>query len=135
MSIVSKSLQLCLSGLLLISGSQIYAHGGKTDSNGGHYNRKAGVYHYHNGSSSSSSSTYTKLSYRSPSAYSSSSSSSSTTKTYTPPTKTKQNEAYYQRIAASLLKGQAEVTMGDRTRCDIVTSEYAIEVDFKKEVG
>ena len=37
------------------------AHPGKTDANGGHYNRKTGEYHYHNGggSSSSSRSSYT----------------------------------------------------------------------------
>ncbi len=29
----------------------VYGHGGRTDSKGGHYNRKTGVYHYHNGSS------------------------------------------------------------------------------------
>lgn len=32
-----------------------FAHSGRTDSNGGHYNRKTGVYHYHNGGNSSSS--------------------------------------------------------------------------------
>ena len=26
----------------------VYAHSGRTDANGGHYNRKTGVYHYHN---------------------------------------------------------------------------------------
>jgi hypothetical protein len=32
-----------------------YSHGGRTDSNGGHYNRKTGEYHYHNGTASKSS--------------------------------------------------------------------------------
>ena len=27
----------------------VLAHSGRTDSNGGHYNRKTGEYHYHNG--------------------------------------------------------------------------------------
>jgi hypothetical protein len=26
-----------------------YGHGGRTDSDGGHYNRQTGQYHYHNG--------------------------------------------------------------------------------------
>lgn len=33
-----------------------FAHSGRTDANGGHYDRKTGTYHYHNGGSSSSSS-------------------------------------------------------------------------------
>lgn len=42
------------------------AHPGRTDSNGGHYNRKTGEYHYHNGgpaynsSSSKSTSSYSE---------------------------------------------------------------------------
>lgn len=39
----------------------VLAHSGRTDSNGGHYNRKTGEYHYHNGGTaynSSSSSSY-----------------------------------------------------------------------------
>lgn len=39
-------------------------------------------------------------------------------------------EAYYQEIAAKKYSGQAEVTMPDGTRCDIVTEAHAIEVDF-----
>jgi alpha-amylase len=35
---------------------EVFAHPGRTDSNGGHYNRKTGEYHYHNGGGSSSSS-------------------------------------------------------------------------------
>lgn len=34
----------------------VSAHPGRTDANGGHYNRKTGEYHYHNGGDSSSSS-------------------------------------------------------------------------------
>ena len=30
-----------------------YTHSGRTDANGGHYNRKTGEYHYHNGGTSS----------------------------------------------------------------------------------
>lgn len=39
-------------------------------------------------------------------------------------------EAHYQEIAAKKYSGQAEVTMPDGTRCDIVTEAHAIEVDF-----
>jgi hypothetical protein len=39
-------------------------------------------------------------------------------------------EKHYQEIASKLLGGQTEVTMGDGTRCDIVTETHAIEVDF-----
>ena len=41
----------------------VLAHSGRTDSNGGHYNRKTGEYHYHNGGpayNSSSSSSYSQ---------------------------------------------------------------------------
>ena len=43
-------------GLMLLSLSlPAMAHPGRTDANGGHYNRKTGEYHYHNGGSSKSS--------------------------------------------------------------------------------
>lgn len=38
------------------------AHSGRTDANGGHYNRKTGGYHYHNGGTKSSTSTYSSAS-------------------------------------------------------------------------
>lgn len=42
----------------------VFAHPGRTDKNGGHYNRKTGEYHYHNsGYSSYSSSNYQQSSY------------------------------------------------------------------------
>lgn len=34
---------------LLLSNIIVYAHSGNTDSNGGHYNRSTGRYHYHHG--------------------------------------------------------------------------------------
>ncbi len=37
-----------------------FAHSGRTDANGGHYNRKTGEYHYHNGGSSKSTKTTKK---------------------------------------------------------------------------
>ena len=41
--------------LLLISTSGTsHSHSGRTDANGGHYNRKTGTYHYHNSGKSSS---------------------------------------------------------------------------------
>lgn len=35
--------------LIILLGISASAHGGKTDSNGGHYNRSTGEYHYHHG--------------------------------------------------------------------------------------
>ena len=44
---------LLISGVIAIAVSLIlysaFAHSGGTDSRGGHYNRKTGVYHYHGG--------------------------------------------------------------------------------------
>ena len=44
---------LIVLSLILISGGIVfynsaYTHSGRTDANGGHYNRKTGGYHYHN---------------------------------------------------------------------------------------
>ncbi len=39
-----------------LNSSIAFAHSGRTDSNGGHYNRKTGEYHYHNGGSATKSS-------------------------------------------------------------------------------
>tara|TARA_R110002012_G_scaffold183514_1_gene349913 strand:+ start:1451 stop:1843 length:393 start_codon:yes stop_codon:yes gene_type:complete len=44
-------------------------------------------------------------------------------------------EKYYQEIVAQILNGKTEVTMTDRTRCDIVTKTHAIEVDWSKKWG
>lgn len=53
--------------VFLISLSAIvFAHSGRTDANGGHYNRKTGEYHYHNGGptyNSSNNSSYNQSSY------------------------------------------------------------------------
>ena len=43
------------------------------------------------------------------------------------------HESYYQKIAAEILDGQTEITMGDNTRCDIVTETHAIELDWKSK--
>lgn len=42
----------------------------------------------------------------------------------------KQREEYYQKLAAEHLQGKTEVVLDDRTRADIVTDTFAIEVDF-----
>lgn len=49
--IVALSLVLVFAGTLLIV---VFAHGGRTDANGGHYNRSTGEYHYHHGYSAHS---------------------------------------------------------------------------------
>jgi len=43
---------------------------------------------------------------------------------------TRQRESYYQHEFAVALDGQTEVRLMNGTRADIVTDEYAIEVDF-----
>lgn len=39
-------------------------------------------------------------------------------------------ESSYRDKIADQLKGTTEVVLEDRTRCDIITEQYAIEVDF-----
>jgi hypothetical protein len=39
----------CLISLMILLPTIALSHGGRTDANGGHYNRKTGEYHYHNG--------------------------------------------------------------------------------------
>lgn len=58
------SLILALSIITLLPCS-VFAHPGRTDSNGGHYDRKTGIYHYHNGGGSSGGSSSTSSSYSS----------------------------------------------------------------------
>lgn len=38
-----------ISFLICVISTIVFAHSGRTDSNGGHYNRSTGVYHYHGG--------------------------------------------------------------------------------------
>lgn len=45
--------------MLLFDGGGVFSHSGRTDSSGGHYNRKTGIYHYH-GTPKSSTSTYSR---------------------------------------------------------------------------
>lgn len=48
-------LSLVLTTSILIPYDSAYTHSGRTDANGGHYNRKTGEYHYHNSGRSRSS--------------------------------------------------------------------------------
>lgn len=45
--------------MLLFDGGGVFSHSGRTDSSGGHYNRKTGTYHYH-GTPKSSTSIYSR---------------------------------------------------------------------------
>ncbi len=46
-----KRVLLAILVFLMTGVSQVAAHGGRLDSNGGHYNRKTGEYHKHRGDS------------------------------------------------------------------------------------
>jgi hypothetical protein len=39
-------------------------------------------------------------------------------------------ESYYRDMALEMIGGEVEVVLPNRTRCDILTDEYAVEVDF-----
>ena len=43
---------------------------------------------------------------------------------------TKQRESYYQKEFAKAINGEIEHVLEDRTRVDILTTDYTIEVDF-----
>jgi hypothetical protein len=45
----------------------------------------------------------------------------------------KQSERYYQEKFAREISGQVEVVMKDGTRCEILTTKHAKEVDFAKK--
>jgi len=45
----------------------------------------------------------------------------------------KEKERFYQLEYAKENKGEVEVIMPDGTRCDIITENYAIEVDFARK--
>ena len=42
----------------------------------------------------------------------------------------KYNEKYYQKKWCDAQKGEMEVVMGDKTRCDCVTKTHAVEIEF-----
>jgi len=111
MSIIKKHHVLLLFSFFLPA--DLHAHGGRVDSNGGHTDRSTGQYHKHDANKAKTS-------------------PASANK---PNSHTKKNEAYYQQIAARLLGGRTEVTMGDGTRCDILNATHAIEVDWGRKWG
>ena len=41
-----------------------------------------------------------------------------------------ETEAYYQKIFAKAVGGKQEVTLADKTRCDVLTETHAVEVEF-----
>ena len=43
------------------------------------------------------------------------------------------SEKYYQLLWCEKIGGKPEVVLSDKTRCDCLTSEYAIENDFGKK--
>ena len=45
----------------------------------------------------------------------------------------RERESYYQKEFAEVIGGEREVVLEDRTRVDIVTDTYAIEVDFAEK--
>lgn len=49
--------------LLLIFLTIGFTHSGRTDSNGGHYNRSTGEYHYHNGGTTKPKNTSTQVAF------------------------------------------------------------------------
>ena len=91
--------------LILLGLTQgVFSHSGRTDSEGGHWDRKAGTYHYHN--------------------------QTTTPRPSVPSSPQTYPESLYQEQYAKKLGGRTEVTMPDGTRCDILTDTHAIEVDF-----
>jgi len=97
-----KQLSFILAFLSLLQVA--FSHSGRTDSNGGHWDRKAGTYHFHN--------------------------QGTTPRTSVPSSSKAYSESFYQEQYAKKLGGRTEVTMPDGTRCDILTDTHAIEVDF-----
>jgi len=45
----------------------------------------------------------------------------------------KQKESYYRDFFADTIKGKTEVLLNDKSRVDIVTDSFAIEVDFAEK--
>lgn len=46
---MKKALSWALFAIMLGMATVVFAHPGRTDGSGGHYNHKDGSYHYHNG--------------------------------------------------------------------------------------
>lgn len=106
-----------------------FAHGGRTDSSGGHYNRRTGKYHFHNSGRSST----RKLRYDS----STKPSSIPDNKKVDEPTPVRptsysygKKEKDYSSKWCRKQNGKAEYVLDDGTRVDCLTDEYAVECDF-----
>ena len=93
---------ILLLSLTLTMNITAFAHSGRTDANGGHYNRKTGEYHYHNGGTSSGSSSSSSSNYSS-----SYSSSSSETQTTTAPPKVYATEVKVKNMPKSIDAGES----------------------------
>lgn len=107
----------------------LYAHSGRTDSSGGHYDRKTGVYHYHNSGSSSYSAPQpvTSTASTQPSKSYSEPNMATTLKEQTKPIRIKENH-WQVALNNKLFKGKLEVTVSTG-RVDIVTDTLVIEVE------
>jgi len=46
---MKRIIVVCIVCIIICLPTFCYPHSGRTDSNGGHYNRKTGDYHYHSG--------------------------------------------------------------------------------------
>ncbi len=77
----------------------VFAHSGRTDSNGGHYNKSTGEYHYHNGGTSASSITSTSSSNKTTS--SKTTASNTTTSSSSTSTKPKVVEVRYINVTVN----------------------------------
>jgi preprotein translocase subunit SecG len=122
---MKKLYQILFTFIALCSLTLTYAHSGRTDASGGHYNRKTGEYHYHNSG------------YSSPSV---------SVPTYTPPepeqpTPPKRPSLRTQVKAVSITENHWQVALNNKLfngklevpvstgRVDIATEQFVVEVD------
>ncbi len=100
-----KKVLAILTVATVLNSTLVFGHSGRTDSNGGHYDRSTGIYHYHNGGTSSSSSSSSKSS-------TSSSTSTSSSKTHTQETHTHTHtHTSARRLTPSLSAWQGRQTL------------------------
>lgn len=115
---MKKLYQILFTFIAICSLTLTYAHSGRTDASGGHYNRKTGEYHYHNSGSSSP---------------------SVSVPAYNPPAPEQPapskrpsvsvTENHWQvALNNKLFKGKLEVPVSTG-RVDIVTEQFVVEVD------
>ena len=130
---MKKTYQIFIvTAFVVVTSLTLYAHSGRTDSSGGHYNRKTGTYHYHSGGTSSPSPSSSELTQSKPDT------SSVTPTPTTAPTLNKQEksekpiritENHWQvALNNKLFNGKLEVIVSTG-RVDIVTDTLVIEVD------